>query len=117
MSTAAAVVIVQPRISTPDHDLDPFAIACPTFGCRGDCFVCDPERKSKDALTVIRETLDMGSGEVVEDGCPIWSSCQQKRARFTQKPFWMRVFGLTAITTGLLALQSFGRILLEKVII
>ena len=112
----ASVVMVQPTFQEADDIMDPYAIACPTFGCRGDCFVCDPERKG-GAVTApaLGEGLEIGSTEVTEDGCPIWNSCQQKRARFMKKPLLVRLFGLTAITTVLLALQSYGKVIMEKV--
>lgn len=107
--------MMQPRCNSDDFVLDPYCMACPTFGCRGDCHVCDPDRKVQAGKLTV-EGLDIGSSvEMTEDGCPIWSSCQQKRARFMKKPLWIRLFGLTAITTALVALQAYGRQVMETV--
>lgn len=121
----ASIVMVQPTMQSLDNSLDPYAIVCPTFGCRGDCYVCDPERKSHqttvqtdriESTLSFAEAKEFGSPDATESRCPIWSSCQQKRARFTKKPRWMQLLGLTAITTAVLSLLSYGKLITDKLI-
>ena len=104
-----------------DTSLDPFAIACPTFGCRGNCYVCNPTDEARSPVSSSTLSQESPATLVIESptdseekGCPTWVSCQQKRQRFLQKPFLVRLFGLTAVTTAILAIQSYAREMLGK---
>lgn len=112
--------------------MDPYTMVCPTFGCRGDCYVCDPERKMDSKTTESTEEHEslqsvniserLKHEEVIEvkaadvESSVKWGSGdQKKKSRFLKKSFWLRIFGLTAVTTAFMALQSYSRAVIDKV--
>lgn len=105
--------------------LDPFHMACPTFGCKGDCDVCLPDRSATipdpDPASVEVET-DLNNKEVSEMDNRLTDTTTlatpekevdaddhkpKKKNRYLRKSFWLKVFGITAVTTVFLAVQTY----------